>query len=115
MKQSHHNTKGKLGLGRALLCGLMLSVMLGSSAHAQFVHTDGTRILDENGEELNFNGINLGNWLLWEGYLMMGDFNYRTHTQFLNSLTDAFGSAAKAAEFEHQWRLNYVEIGRAHV
>lgn len=109
MKQSHHNTKGKLGLGRALLCGLMLSVMLGSSAHAQFVHTDGTRILDENGEELNFNGINLGNWLLWEGYLMMGDFNYRTHTQFLNSLTDAFGSAAKAAEFEHQWRLNYVD------
>jgi hypothetical protein len=39
---------------------------------------------------------------------MMGDFNYRTHTQFLNSLGTVFGDAAKAREFEHQWRLNYV-------
>ncbi|MEP3482310.1 MAG: cellulase family glycosylhydrolase [Fuerstiella sp.] len=75
----------------------------------KFVHTEGTKIVDEDGNQLYLNGINLGNWLLWEGYLMMGDFEYRTHTQFLNSLTDVFGSAKKAAEFQHQWRLNYVD------
>ncbi|WP_239692473.1 carbohydrate-binding protein [Microbulbifer mangrovi] len=79
-----------------------------SKVHAQYVHTDGTDIVDGNGNPVHLNGINLGNWLLWEGYLMMGDFNYRTHTQFLNSLADTFGSIALAREFEHQWRLNYV-------
>lgn len=75
----------------------------------QFLSANGTRIEKEDGSEFFMTGINLGNWLLWEGYLMMGDFNYRTHTQFLNSLQDAFGGdMAKALEFEHQWRLNYV-------
>ncbi|UII26442.1 cellulase family glycosylhydrolase [Fulvivirga maritima] len=54
-------------------------------------------------------GINLGNWLLWEGYLMMGDFEYRTHTQFFDGVKSAFGGDLnQAIEFEHQWRLNYV-------
>ncbi|MFT7560559.1 MAG: endoglucanase [Flavobacteriales bacterium] len=98
-----------IGLTKALLCGLLLSVMLGSTAQAQYVHTNGTKIVDENGDELFLSGINLGNWLLWEGYLMMGDFNFRTHTQFFNSLSATFGSSDKAAEFEYQWRLNYVD------
>ncbi|WP_354623833.1 hypothetical protein [Psychromonas sp. MME2] len=94
----------------------LLGVLLSTSALAStstpsfphFVHTDGKKILDENNHPLYLYGINLGNWLLWEGYLMMGDYKYRTHTQFLNSLTTVFGSADKSAEFEHQWRLNYV-------
>lgn len=87
---------------------LMLCLTFGIHSHAQFVHTDGTRIVDKNGNDLYLNGMNLGNWLLWEGYLMMGDFNYRTHTQFLNSLAGALGGMENAREFEHQWRLNYV-------
>ena len=40
---------------------------------------------------------------------MMGDFNYKTHTQFFNNVKDAFGGdLTKAIEFEHQWRQNYV-------
>lgn len=75
----------------------------------RFVHTDGTRIVTADGDELSLNGINLGNWLLWEGYLMMGDFEFRTHTQFLNSLSRVLGSKEKATEFQHQWRMNYVD------
>lgn len=78
---------------------------------SSFVHARGTKIVDERGNELFLKGINLGNWLVWEGYLMMGDFNYRTHTQFFNSLSAAFGSSDRAAEFENQWRLNYVDDG----
>lgn len=75
---------------------------------ASFVATNRTHIIDEHGDPLFFSGINLGNWLLWEGYLMMGDYEYRTHTQFLNELEQAFGSKSQALEFELQWRANYV-------
>jgi len=87
---------------------LVMCLTFGSQSQAQFVHTDGTKIVDKDGKELYLNGMNLGNWLLWEGYLMMGDFNYRTHSQFLNSLATALGGMDNAREFEHQWRLNYV-------
>ena len=77
-------------------------------ANTNFVTVKGTQILDPQGKPLFFNGINLGNWLLWEGYLMMGDFKYRTHSQFLAQLTHAFGSWERAKRFEREWRLNYV-------
>ncbi|UPW20567.1 glycoside hydrolase family 5 protein [Agarivorans sp. TSD2052] len=83
--------------------------LLSTAAMANFVDTKGTSIVDEHGQTLFLKGINLGNWLLWEGYLMMGDYQYRTHTQLFNSLTTVFGSEAKAREFEHQWRLHYVD------
>lgn len=97
-----------------LCCMILIGLFVGSHVNAQsvapqFVHTDGVQIVDANGDDLFLRGINLGNWLLWEGYLMMGDFDYRTHTQFRNSLAVVFGSEAKAEEFEHQWRLNYVD------
>lgn len=89
-----------------LLAGLLTSTI---NSKAQYVSTNGTKILNENGQEIFFTGTNLGNWLLWEGYLMMGDFNYRTHSQFFDGAKNAFGGDLnKALEFEHQWRLNYV-------
>ncbi len=95
----------KLATGFIILSLLSISTNL----HAQYLRTQGTKIVDPSGAEIKLRGINLGNWLLWEGYLMMGDFNYRTHTQFLNSLAGAFGgNLNQAKEFEHQWRLNYV-------
>ena len=94
---------------RIILLGLLALMLYATSAQAQFVRAQGNKIVDPNGNEILLKGMNLGNWLLWEGYLMMGDFNYRTHTQFFNSVKDAFGGdLAKAMEFEHQWRLNYV-------
>ncbi|MEQ8580891.1 MAG: carbohydrate-binding protein [Marinoscillum sp.] len=93
-------------VGTLLLLGMMY---LSVGVHAQYVHTQGTQIVDESNNPLYFRGINLGNWLLWEGYLMMGDYNFRTHTQFFNGVKDAFGgNLTQAIEFEHQWRLNYV-------
>lgn len=107
MKKFYRNFKTKT---YALMIGLMLSTaVVHNPLHAQYVHTDGTQILDENGNDIYFSGMNLGNWLLWEGYLMMGDFTYRTHSQFLQSVSEAFGNdMAKAKEFEHQWRMNYL-------
>ena len=96
-------------LTQAVACSTLLTITGVQSASADFVSTDGTKIVDEQGNELFLSGINLGNWLVWEGYLMMDDFNYRTHTQFFNELSSALGSSDRAAEFEYQWRLNYVD------
>lgn len=95
----------KIGLSCLALAGCFL---LSTTTHAQYVRANGNQIVDESGQPLFFNGTNLGNWLLWEGYLMMGENGYLTHSQFLNKLTAAIGSKTKAKEFERQWRLNYV-------
>ena len=73
-------------------------------AQAQYVHTNGTKIVDANNNQLYFAGMNLGNWLVWEGYLMMGDYNFRTHDQFFNSLKGSLGGFDQAMAFERQWR-----------
>jgi len=74
-----------------------------------FVHTRGTRLLDERDNDLYLRGINLGNWLVWEGYLMTGDFSFRTHSQLFAGFAAAFGSGERAAAFEYAWRLHYVD------
>ena len=106
MRPTHNKARQLL---KKLICTTALTFLLTGSLHANFVRTNGTKLIDEHGNPLYLSGINLGNWLVWEGYLMMGDFNYRTHTQFFNELSSAFGSADKAANFEYQWRLNYVD------
>lgn len=98
------------------LCFFILSMFLAflsilpSVQAGKFVHTQGKNIVDANNNNILFKGINLGNWLLWEGYLMMGDFHYKTHSQFLQDLSKTFqGDLSKAKAFEHQWRLHYVD------
>lgn len=88
---------------------LLFSAGFINTANAQFIRAQGTQIVKSDGTPIYFQGMNLGNWLVWEGYLMMGDFNYRTHSQFFNNIKSAFGgNHAQAMEFQHQWRLNYV-------
>jgi len=40
-----------------------------SAAPADFIHADGKRLVDGNGENFAVKGINLGNWLVPEGYM----------------------------------------------
>lgn len=95
-------------LKTAFILLLFLTCFIGKS-NGQYYHTQGTQIVDGNGNPAYFSGMNLGNWLVWEGYLMMGDFNYRTHSQFFNSVKSAFnGNHGQAMDFQHQWRMNYV-------
>lgn len=92
----------------SILLASLACILPNTHAQAQYVHTEGTKIVDGSGKPLFFNGINLGNWLLWEGYLMVGEYGYRTHTQLFNSLKPVLGGMDQAMAFEHQWRLNYV-------
>ncbi len=56
---------------------LFMSLFLGNgfgngsalAAPADFIHADGTRLVDGNGANFAIKGINLGNWLVPEGYM----------------------------------------------
>ena len=61
------------GPGKGLLCGIILLLTLGASISSQgqprFVTTRGKDIVSPDGKPLLLKGINLGNWLLPEGYM----------------------------------------------
>ncbi|PTB88758.1 endoglucanase, partial [Marivirga lumbricoides] len=107
----HFNRTIKKNTSLFVMMLLFSAFFIQVPAQGQYIKTQGTQIVGPNGQPFQMVGINLGNWLVWEGYLMMGDFQYRTHTQFFNSVKDAFGgNLQQAMEFEHQWRLNYVNM-----
>jgi aryl-phospho-beta-D-glucosidase BglC (GH1 family) len=43
-----------------------------ASAGPGFVHTAGRQVFDGNGQPLQLRGVAIGNWLLWENFLMDG-------------------------------------------
>jgi len=57
---------------RRLLVFYSLLFLLGSpAAHSQFVHTQGTEIVDASGAPLQIRGISIGNWFC-AGRLFLG-------------------------------------------
>lgn len=50
--------------------GLVVLLLSFSKTNAQFLHADGTRIVDESGQEVIWRGIGLGGWMLQEGYML---------------------------------------------
>jgi endoglucanase len=51
------------------LVGALSGAGAGFAAPADFIHTEGTRLVDGSGNNFAVKGINLGNWLLPEGYM----------------------------------------------
>ena len=59
-----------------------------------FLKTSGSRIVDESGKEVVLKGVNLGGWLMMEGY-MFGGRNTPEH-EFRSSFEKAIGKVAFA-------------------
>src|SRR6476659_1965120 len=56
------------GLGLMLYC--LIGLINFQSANAQsFLKADGTRIVDESGQNFLIRGMGLGGWMLQEGYM----------------------------------------------
>src|SRR5579862_1498045 len=87
-----------------IVAGLMTT---GLAAANKFVHTDGAHIVAPNGERLHLRGINLGNWLVPEGYMWhfeKGPSSYREIAALLNDLI----GPPQAASFWKRYRENYI-------
>jgi Cellulase (glycosyl hydrolase family 5) len=77
--------------------------------HAQkgFVHRQGKLIVDGQGAPLHLRGINLGNWLVPEGYMFKFDKEPQAPHE-IEDLTKSLLGPAEAEHFWHTYRLNYI-------
>ena len=68
------------------------SVPSSSSSALPFLHTSGTQIVDSSGTPVQLRGVNLGGWLLWEGWIFGG--GYTGETAIVNRLASLVGMPA---------------------
>jgi len=87
-----------------ILAGLAVGL---SAAGNRFVHTDGKHILAPNGENLLLRGINLGNWLVPEGYMFHFDKGPASNREISALFNDLVGPD-EAARFWMQYRDAYI-------
>jgi len=83
-----------VGLGRAL------------AAPADFIHADGTRLVDGHGDSFAVKGINLGNWLVPEGYMFK--FKQARSPKEIAGVVEALVGPEEASRFWTAFRDVYV-------
>jgi len=79
---------------------------LARGAPADFVHAEGARLVDGQGADFTVRGINLGNWLVPEGYMFK--FKKALSPSEIASLFDALLGPEQAARFWTRFRDVYV-------
>jgi GNAT superfamily N-acetyltransferase len=85
---------------------LLAGISPGRAAPADFIHAEGTRLVDGHGENFAVKGINLGNWLVPEGYM----FKFKTarSPSEIAGVIDALIGPEQAAHFWAAFRDAYV-------
>jgi hypothetical protein len=72
-----------------------------------FVHQSGTQLLDGANRPLRLRGVNLGGWLLWEGWEWGQGFDYIGQSDMMRNLTSLVGTD-QANRFASDVFDNYV-------
>ncbi len=73
--------------------------------HNPFVHQDGARLVDGDGREVSLRGVNLGGWLLWEGWIWGG--GWQSEKDMLAKLAELLGEE-EARAFRERVREGYI-------
>ncbi len=97
--------------GAIRICALVFSgVFCGNgsarAAPADFIHADGARLVDGHGDNFAVKGINLGNWLVPEGYMFK--FKHALSPTEITGLFDTLLGPEAAARFWTQFRDVYI-------
>jgi endoglucanase len=71
-----------------------------------FIHADGTRLVDGSGNQFDIKGINLGNWLVPEGYMFK--FKHALSPMEIGALFDDLLARDGAAKFWAKFRDVYI-------
>lgn len=77
-----------------------------SSFPQGFLHTDGKKIVNGNGENIILRGIGTGNWMLMEGYMMKSEGVAGTQHEFEAKLVETIGPE-KTKTFFNTWLENH--------
>ena len=91
----------------SLLRGVTVLLALVASATAQYVHTSGQQIVDGSGKPLLLHGINLGNWLLTEGYMWHFEGGPQSEREIEEFVSEMLGPE-HAARFWKTYRDRYI-------
>ena len=93
----------------ALIYGLGLLLTAAAPARAQqtLLQASGTRIVNASGQEVILNGMNLGGWMLQEGYMMKPGYS-GTQGNVKRLLYYAGQTDAQVEAFYQGWRDNFV-------
>ncbi len=94
------------------LC-LFCAASLSAPAGAQYVHTQGTEIVDGSGKPLHLHGINLGNWMVTEGYMWHFEGGPQSEREIEEFTTEMLGPE-HAAAFWKQYRDTYISRDDIH-
>src|SRR5580704_11103220 len=97
--------------GVVQICALLLAGALAGLAPAgaeprDFIHADGARLVDGRGNEFDIKGINLGNWLVPEGYMFK--FKHALSPMEIGALFDDLLGRDGAAKFWAKFRDVYI-------
>jgi endoglucanase len=95
---------------RSLIALLFAGLSFASFAQASwnnnsFVHRSGRQIVDNAGTPIRLSGVNLGGWLMWEGWIWGG--GYTAEKTIYNCLASKAGGPA-AARFRDSVHRNYI-------
>ena len=98
-------------LFRLFVIGVFL--LISNSSYAQYLRRNPVapyNVIDGAGNPVVLRGVNLGNWMVFEGYLFdhNGNSNFDAHTEVENSIKSMVGSPANYATFLESWMNNFV-------
>ena len=90
---------------RTILCIATL-LLLNSTVNSQFVTTSGKEIITPDGKPLLLRGINLGNWLVPEGYMFK--FKATNSPRLIETMINQLIGEDEARRFWKSYRDNYI-------
>jgi len=85
---------------------LIASAGAGAAAGPDFIHAEGTRLIDAGGERFTVKGINLGNWLVPEGYMFK--FKRARAPAEISGVIEALIGPEEASRFWTEFRDGYI-------
>ena len=100
---------GRYGVKQTLCwISLVLSLLVSSTSHGQsrFVTTSGKDLITPAGKRLLLKGINLGNWLLPEGYMFK--FKTANSPRLIETLINQLVGEEEARRFWKAYQENYI-------
>ncbi|GAC1356264.1 MAG: hypothetical protein NVSMB3_02350 [Acidobacteriaceae bacterium] len=95
------------------LLGVLLWSWAAGTASAQFVHAQGEQIVDGAGKPLLLHGINLGNWLLTEGYMWHFEGGPQSEREIEELVSELLGPE-RAGLFWKSYRDTYISQADIH-
>src|SRR3984885_9693371 len=101
-------------LRKLIFTVLLVLGVTSTVAQAQFAHTQGNEIVDRVGKPLLLRGINLGNWLVPEGYMWHLNEGGPESAREIEALITELVGPQRAHEFWHTYRANYITQADIH-